>query len=641
MNKITDIEIKKANKEKLLKGIFISLLDIISLMCAFGIALIARFDFSVKAIENVYLNPFLKIMPVFVACAITVFFAFKLYHSVWSFVSINEMQRLAMAWVVLIVPAMIIQLFWFRMPRSFWFFGFILGFIATSGIRISYRLLRILYTRFFEDAVKENVMIIGAGSAGRMLLRDIKSGLQMRVMCFIDDNFSKRNHYLEGVKIVGGREEIENAVKRYKIDKIIFAIPSADINSRKEILGICKDTGIKTQTLPGIYQLLDGKVNVSRLRDIDLNDLLGREQIRINNEEVHKMLEKKVVMVTGGGGSIGSELCYQIGKESPSLLIIFDIYENNAYEIQQKLRRELPGLNFITLIGSVRNKSRINDVISCYKPDIIFHAAAHKHVPLMEDSPNEAIKNNVMGTLKTAEAAVKYGVKKFVLISTDKAVNPTNIMGASKKLCEMIIELMNAESDTEFVAVRFGNVLGSNGSVIPLFRKQIQDGGPVTVTDERITRFFMTIPEAVSLVLQAGTFAKGGEIFVLDMGSPVKIVDMARNLIKLSGFTPDEDIKIVFTGLRPGEKLYEVPLMKEEGLADTENNLIHIGKPLEFDHELFKKQLKELDMAAKSETRDMKRMVEKIVPGYIPEIRPTARQIFEQHNLNDLPLDED
>lgn len=641
MNNISDIAIKKANTEKILKGIFIAILDIISLFCAFGIALIARFDFSIKTVENKYLNPFLQIMPVFIICAILIFFLLKLYHSVWSFVSINEMQRIVAAWVVLIVPAMGIQIFWFKMPRSFWFFGFILGFIATSGIRISYRLLRILYTKFFEGKVKENIMIIGAGSAGRMLLRDIKSGTQMRVMCFIDDNPSKKNHYLEGIKIVGGREEIERSVERYNIDKIIFAIPSANASVRKEILEMCKDTGVKTQTVPGIYQLLDGEVKVSKLRDIDLNDLLGREQIYINNKEVHKMIEKKVVMVTGGGGSIGSELCYQIGKESPSFLIIFDIYENNAYEIQQKLRRELPGLNFVTLIGSVRNKSRINDVISCYKPDIIFHAAAHKHVPLMEDSPNEAIKNNVMGTLKTAEAAVKYGVKKFVLISTDKAVNPTNIMGASKKLCEMIIELMDAESDTEFVAVRFGNVLGSNGSVIPLFRKQIQEGGPVTVTDERITRFFMTIPEAVSLVLQAGTFAKGGEIFVLDMGSPVKIVDMARNLIKLSGFIPDEDIKIVFTGLRPGEKLYEVPLMKEEGLSDTINNLIHIGKPLEFDHKEFKKQLKELDEATKCENRDIKQLVEKIVPGYIPEIRPTARQIFEKRNLNDLPIDED
>lgn len=641
MNKMTDSLTKKANKEKLLKGMFIALMDIVSLVCAFGIALIARFDFSVKAVENIYLNYFLQIVPVFIACAILIFFLFKLYHSVWSFVSINEMQRLVLAWAVLIFPAIIIHFFWLRMPLSFWFFGFILGFIATSGIRISYRLLRIFYTRFFEGKVKENVMIIGAGSAGRMLLREIKGGSHMRVVCFIDDNFSKKNHYLEGVKIIGGRDEIENAVKKYEIDKIIFAIPSADAKSRKEILEICKDTAVKTQTVPGLYQLLDGKVKVSRLRDIDLNDLLGREPIRINSEEVHKMIEKKIVMVTGGGGSIGSELCYQIGKESPSLLIIFDIYENNAYEIQQKLRRELPGLNFITLIGSVRNKSRINDVIACYKPDIIFHAAAHKHVPLMEDSPNEAIKNNVMGTLKTAEAAVKYGVKKFVLISTDKAVNPTNIMGASKKLCEMIIELMDAESETEFVAVRFGNVLGSNGSVIPLFRKQIQEGGPVTVTDERITRFFMTIPEAVSLVLQAGAFAKGGEIFVLDMGKPVKIVDMARNLIKLSGFVPDEDIKIVFTGLRPGEKLYEVPLMKEEGLSDTENNLIHIGKPLKFDYEQFKNQLKELDRAAKSETRDMKRMVEKIVPGYIPEIRPTARQIFEKENEIDLSMDDD
>ena len=409
-------------------------------------------------------------------------------------------------------------------------------------------------------------------------------------------------------------------MKRYKINRIIYAIPATTGKNRKDILNICKEAkGCKLQTIPGLYQLVNGEVSVSRLRNVEISDLLGRAQVKVNNSEILSSIEGKVVMVTGGGGSIGSELCRQIATANPKQLIIFDIYENNAYEIQQELLRTHKNLNMITLIGSVRNTNRINEVMEKYHPDIVYHAAAHKHVPLMEDSPNEAIKNNVIGTYKTAQAAVAYGVKKFVLISTDKAVNPTNIMGASKRLCEMVVQMMNRRTSTDFVAVRFGNVLGSNGSVIPLFKKQIAEGGPVTVTDKNIIRYFMTIPEAVSLVLQASYYAKGGEIFVLDMGDPVRIDDMARNLIRLSGFEPDVDIPIVYTGLRPGEKLYEELLMDEEGLQSTENELIHIGHPIEMDDDWFMEKLDELDEASKQESGEIKKIVEEIVPTYHPK----------------------
>jgi len=415
---------------------------------------------------------------------------------------------------------------------------------------------------------------------------------------------------------VGNRDDIPAMVERYKISKIIFAIPSASAKTRKEILDICSTTGCEVQTLPGIYQMVNGDVSVSKLRNVDPQDLLGREPIRVNTDEIVGYVSGKVVLVTGGGGSIGSELCRQIARANPAQLIILDIYENSAYDIQMELQRNYPELNLLVLIGSVRNTNRVNQIMSLYHPDLIFHAAAHKHVPLMEDSPNEAIKNNVMGTYKMAQAAAKYGVKRFVLISTDKAVNPTNIMGASKRLCEMVVQMMNRQSETEFVAVRFGNVLGSNGSVIPLFKKQIEAGGPVTVTHPDIIRYFMTIPEAVSLVLQAGYYAKGGEIFILDMGEPVKIDTMARNMIRLSGYEPDVDIKVEYTGLRPGEKLYEELLMKEEGLQETDNKLIHIGKPIVMDDEKFMEQLDRLAKASKMEVSNMKDIVAEIVPTY-------------------------
>ena len=440
--------------------------------------------------------------------------------------------------------------------------------------------------------------------------------LNTKVCCIIDYNPNKKGRVLEGVPIVGNRYDIVDKVKEYKITRIIYAIPATTGANRKAILNLCKDTGCKMQTIPGVYQLLNEEVSVTKLRDVEITDLLGRAQVKVNNDEILHVLKNQVVMVTGGGGSIGSELCRQIAKAEPRTLIIFDIYENNAYDIQQELRRKYPALHLETLIGSVRNTRRVNSVIEKYRPAVIFHAAAHKHVPLMEDSPNEAIKNNVEGTYKVAQAAAKYGVKKFVLISTDKAVNPTNIMGASKRLCEMVVQMMNRQSDTDFVAVRFGNVLGSNGSVIPLFKKQIAEGGPVTVTDTRIIRYFMTIPEAVSLVLQAAYYAHGGEIFVLDMGEPVKIDDMARNLIRLSGYVPDEDIKIEYTGLRPGEKLYEELLMDEEGMTETENELIFIGKPIEMDDEDFREKLKLLDEASRMESDKIKEFVSEIVPTY-------------------------
>ena len=465
--------------------------------------------------------------------------------------------------------------------------------------------------------------IIGACAAGRSLVSEFNSSKFMkgRAVCVIDDNPAKRHQLLCGCPVVGSRKEIPEMARRYNGSRIIFAIPSASAQTRQDILKICATTRCRIQTVPCIYQLVNGEVNITKLKDVDVHDLLGRESVEVDMQQIDNFVSDKVVMVTGGGGSIGSELCRQIARLGPRQLIIFDIYEINAYDIQLERRHKYPDLDLQVLIGSVRSYSRLDSVLHTYKPQIVFHAAAHKHVPLMEDSPNEAIKNNVFGTYNMAKASAAHAVEKFVLISTDKAVNPTNIMGASKRMCEMVVQMMNRQSDTEFVAVRFGNVLGSNGSVIPLFKKQIEAGGPVTVTHPDIIRYFMTIPEAVSLVLQAGYYAKGGEIFILDMGEPVRIDDMARNLIRLSGYEPDVDIKVEYTGLRPGEKLYEELLMKEEGLQDTDNKLIHIGKPIEMDDELFKKQLERLDKAYRAEVTYMKALVAEIVPTYHPDAK--------------------
>lgn len=602
--------------------LLIVLLDIVCVAFSFFLALWFRFDLSISRIPANYLTCWQTTIPIWCAISIVVFAIFQLYNSVWSFVSENELFRMILAHICLfIIGFFCIFIFDIRMPRSYYFIGFLLSFLSTTALRFSYRFLRrmkLVFERGTEEKKIDRIMIIGAGEAGRMLIREFAHSqfLSGRVVCLIDDNPSKFRKMLSGVRIVGNRYDIPEMVKKYDVNKIIYAIPSGSAKVRKEILQICSTTKCEVQTIPGMYQLINEDVSVSKLKKVEIQDLLGREPIQINIDEIRKYISGKVIMVTGGGGSIGSELCRQIAKSNPKQLLIFDIYENNAYDIQMELKRKYPALDLVVLIGSVRNTARLDVVLGKYRPEIVFHAAAHKHVPLMEDSPNEAIKNNVFGTYKMAQAAVKYGVKKFVLISTDKAVNPTNIMGASKRLCEMVVQMMNRESDTEFVAVRFGNVLGSNGSVIPLFEKQIAEGGPVTVTHPDITRFFMTIPEAVSLVLQAGYYAKGGEIFVLDMGEPVKIDSMARDLIRLSGYEPDVDIPIVYTGLRPGEKLYEELLMEEEGLQDTENKLIHIGKPIEMDDEKFKEQLKRLEAAYKTEADNMKDLVAEIVPTY-------------------------
>ena len=607
------------------RAVILVFVDVLSISASYFAALMLRFDFIYSNIPSEYLEGYIRSLPYWLIVTVATFYILRLYHSVWSFAGVSELIRMVAAYLILIPfyvgGCLVMDL---SMPRSFYFIGYIVSFCLTIGVRFSYRLLRAYLERVRSiGSPKERVMIIGGGSAGQILIREFLNShwLNTKVCCVVDDNPYKKGKLINGVTIEGDRHDIPALVEKHHIDRIIFAIPTASVQERKEILNICKECGCKLQTIPGIYQLVNEEVSVSKLRDVEITDLLGREQLQVNNDEILKMISQKTVLVTGGGGSIGSELCRQIASADPGCLVIFDIYENNAYAIQQELIRNYPGLNLVTLIGSVRNKNRIRYVMKTYRPDVVFHAAAHKHVPLMEDSPNEAIKNNVLGTYKTAVAAAKYGVKKFVLISTDKAVNPTNIMGASKRLCEMVVQMMNRKSpDTDFVAVRFGNVLGSNGSVIPLFKQQIAAGGPVTVTDKRIIRYFMTIPEAVSLVLQASYYAKGGEIFVLDMGEPVKIDDMARNLIRLSGYTPDVDIKIVYTGLRPGEKLYEELLMDEEGLQETENKMIHIGKPIDMDDAWFEQKLKELDKASYDEVSDMKRIVAQIIPTYRPDL---------------------
>ena len=616
--------VKKITRAGRKRKLFLMALDVMTICFAYFFALLLRFDFTYSHIvenKDNYISGFLHLMPIWIVMTLLVFAACRLYRSLWRQASVAELESIVLAYLILVpIYYGIVKISGIPMPRSFYIMGYILNFCLSAGVRFSYRLLRFVAMHATaRDRKGDRVMVIGAGSAGQMLIKEMQNSdkLNTRVCCVIDDNPSKKGKMIEGVEIVGNRYDIVNQAKKYKITRIAYAIPNSSAEERSMILNMCKETHCKLQIVPGMYQLLNDEVNVSRLRDVEVTDLLGREQVKVNNEEIFADLAGKVVLVTGGGGSIGSELCRQIARANPRQLIIFDVYENNAYAIQQELKRELPELNLETLIGSVRNTNRINSVMATYRPDIVFHAAAHKHVPLMEDSPNEAIKNNAIGTYKTASAAVACGVKKFVLISTDKAVNPTNIMGASKRLCEMVVQMMDRQSpNTNFVAVRFGNVLGSNGSVIPLFKKQIAEGGPVTVTDKRIIRYFMTIPEAVSLVLQASYYAKGGEIFVLEMGDPVKIDDMARNLIRLSGYTPDVDIKIVYTGLRPGEKLYEEMLMDEEGLQETDNKLIHIGKPIEMDDAWFREKLEELNEASKEESDRIRELVSEIVPTY-------------------------
>ena len=625
--------------------------DFIAVIVSFGIALWLRFDCKVTSVEPQYLTTYTKTIIIYALFCLVVFWFLRLYKSIWRFASYSELLRVILATVVTgVIYTGSLLVFNLHMPVSYYVIGITVQFIATLGIRFFYRFVLLLRGRTNNEVQKKNVMIVGAGSAGQMLFRDIKHSIETNetVACFIDDNPNKWDRYIDDVPVFGSRDHILEAVDKFKIEKIYVAVPSANPQDKRDILRVCNETSCELMNLPGMYQLYTGQVSVSKMKKVQIEDLLGRDPIKPNMDEVFAYVRNKVVLITGVG-SIGSELARQIASHNPKQLILFDVYENNAYDIQLELRKKYPNLDLVTLIGSVRDSRKMFDLFKKYRPQIVYHAAAHKHVPLMEDSPCESIKNNAMGTYKTAYAAMVHGCEKFVLISTDKAVNPTNIMGASKRLCEMIIQAFAAKikdgkayeipqlftheedkiekpeikealktTQTEFVAVRFGNVLGSNGSVIPIFKRQIEAGGPVTVTHPDIIRYFMTIPEAVSLVLLAGTYAHGGEIFVLDMGEPVKITTLARNLIRLSGYTPDVDIKLEFTGLRPGEKLYEEKLMAEEGLKKTKNDLIHIGCPIPFDINEFLGELDGLLDAAYRNEDDMKERVQKIVSTYHP-----------------------
>ena len=673
---------------------YLIIYDVIAVNFSYFFGLWLRFDLHFSKIPQQYIDSYLKFAPFYTVFVLVVFYALHLYKSLWRFASFSELNRILASTVITTVFHTVgITLFVYRMPISYYMAGAAMQFALVTAVRFIYRYITLERTRRerYENSL-HNVMVIGAGAAGQVILKELNSSAEVvsKPCCVIDDNPNKWNRFIEGVPIVGGRDSIMEAVKKYKIDQILVAMPTASPKDKRDILNICKETHCELKSLPGIFQLTNGEVLLSRMKAVAVEDLLGRDPIKVNMEEIFQYIKGKTILVTGGGGSIGSELCRQIAGHEPKLLIIFDVYENNAYDIEQELKRKYKDkLNLVVLIGSVRDSRRINMVFEKYRPDIVYHAAAHKHVPLMETSPNESIKNNVVGTYKTAYAALKYGTQRFVLISTDKAVNPTSIMGASKRLCEMVIQSMDAISRegridllpflhahankkidgqvvhdpvdhmavdclghgnekscaaeaalsgnsgsrerTQFVAVRFGNVLGSNGSVIPLFKKQIESGGPVTVTHPDIVRYFMTIPEAVSLVMQAGTYAKGGEIFILDMGEPVKIDTLARNLIKLSGYEPEIDIPLAYTGLRPGEKLFEEKLMAEEGMLKTANKLIHIGKPIPFDNCVFLSQLEELAKASYENSDRIVEMVEEIVTTFHPVgDQPTGEEVVRK-----------
>lgn len=629
-------------------SILLAVYDIMAVNVSYFLALLFRFDGFFSQIPDYYVRAYVKFIPIYTILCLVIFYASKMYQSVWQYASFNELARTCIgSTVASLLHILLITVIYYRMPISYYLWGSCFQMILLVAARFSYRFLLLEIRRVRSSDGSHNVMVIGAGGAGQTIIRSIVRNRLSgdKVVCIIDDNPNKWNRYIDGIPIVGGRDDIMYFVEKYDIDKIYIAIPSASKENKRDIINICSETNCVLKNLPDFYQYANTDINIGSLRDVSVEDLLGRESLRTDMSDVFEMIKGKTILVTGGGGSIGSELCRQIAAHQPERLIIFDIYENNAYAIQQELREKYPEMELTVLIGSVRDSRRLEYVFKKYHPDIVYHAAAHKHVPLMEDSPCEAIKNNVVGTYKTAYAAMINNCKRFVLISTDKAVNPTNIMGASKRLCEMVIQAFDrcvkngdmssistlhihpraaaAEPEgklrTEFVAVRFGNVLGSNGSVVPLFKQQIERGGPLTVTHPDIVRYFMTIPEAVSLVLLAGAYAHGGEIFVLDMGSPVKIDTLARNLIKLSGLVPDVDIKIEYTGLRPGEKLYEEKLMAEEGLKRTPNKLIHIGNPIPFDTAEFRAQLEELMTAAYDNDDDIRTIVEKMVPTYIPK----------------------
>lgn len=610
------------NQFLIIKRILLVAYDIIAVVAAGLLALFIRFEGNYAAIPKEYVVKSLQYIPVIIIVTAIVFYWFRLYSSLWTFAGAPELINITFACALSALAQMTVMvLFDVRMPRSYYILYGVALWMLVFLSRFSYRGIRTLIKRQESGAATSRVMIVGAGAAGNLLVKEIRNSnhVSKRVVCIIDDDKSKEGSYLHGVKVMGNRQNIPELVKQCRIDEIIIAMPSAPAKEIKEILDVCKETGCDLKRLPGVYQLVNGEVGISKLKEVDVNDLLGREPVKVDLSAIMNYVAGKVVLVTGGGGSIGSEICRQVAGHNPKMLVLVDIYENTTYDIQNELKNRFPDLNLVVLIASVRNTKRMDMIFETYRPDIVYHAAAHKHVPLMEDSPNEAVKNNVLGTWKVVQAADKWKVKRFVMISTDKAVNPTNIMGATKRICEMIIQTYNSRSRTEFVAVRFGNVLGSNGSVIPLFKRQIEQGGPVTVTHPDIIRYFMTIPEAVSLVLQAGAYAKGGEIFVLDMGEPVKIADLARNLILLSGHKPGEDIQIIYTGLRPGEKLYEEMLMHEEGLQDTENKLIHIGKPIKMDEDHFMMQLENLKDYVVQEPTDIRNWVKEIVPTYHPQ----------------------
>ena len=649
---------KKFNKMKKIEhwqviAMLLMLYDFVAVVVSYYLALWVRFDCKFSQIETQYLQAYYKSILIYAAFCVILSGCVRLYKSIWRFASYMELQRVITVTAVSSISYIaVMTAFVERMPASYYIIGIMCQFSLTLGIRFSYRFILLLRGRKNKNVHEKKVMLIGAGAAGQMIFRDIKGAKETneRVVCFIDDNSNKWDRYIDGVPVFGGRDRIMEAVEVFGVEKIYVAVPSAKPEDKRDIIQVCSETQCEIMSLPGMYQFYTGEVSVSKMKKIQIEDLLGRDPIKPDMTEVFDYVKGKVVLITGVG-SIGSELARQIASHQPKHLVLFDIYENNAYDIQLELKKKYPALKLDTLIGSVRDSRKIFQVFEKYRPEIVYHAAAHKHVPLMEDSPCEAVKNNAMGTYKTAYAAMSHGCEKFVLISTDKAVNPTNIMGASKRLCEMIIQAFAAKikegkayevpqlftheakdlltapevvealktAKTEFVAVRFGNVLGSNGSVIPLFKKQIEAGGPVTVTHPDIIRYFMTIPEAVSLVLLAGTYAQGGEIFVLDMGEPVKIVTLARNLIRLSGYTPDVDIALQFTGLRPGEKLFEEKLMAEEGLKKTKNDLIHIGCPIPFDVEEFLEQLEGLLEAAYKNKDDMKERVAKVVSTYHQE----------------------
>ena len=616
-------ETKKDRMQLLVRRFFLFLTDTFLLNACVYLSLIMRFDVGIVSIEPQYTSNYVENMLPYTIISLLIFWGFRLYHSLWQYASIAEVYRIAEACITVeIVHYVCNRIVGNMLPRSCYFNAAIYLIIAICASRFMYRMIRTILNKYRNIKTSNNVMIIGAGEATNVIMREIQSSSYLansHIACIIDDDRRKVGKYIRGVKVVGTRDKIKDAAKLYDIDEIIFSIPSASNEVKRDILNICKETDCTLKILPGVYQMVDGEININSIRNVDVLDLLGRDPIEVDIESIMGYVKDKVIMVTGGGGSIGSELCRQLVSHKPKQLIIFDIYQNNAYDIQQELKINYPDANVVTLIGSIRNVSRLESVFAQYKPDIVYHAAAHKHVPLMEVSPDEAVKNNVVGTWNVAKMADKYGVKKFVMISTDKAVNPTNVMGATKRICEMIVQTYNEISKTDFVAVRFGNVLGSNGSVIPLFKKQIEAGGPVTVTDPNIIRYFMTIPEAVSLVLQAGAYAKGGEIFILDMGEPVKIDDLAKNLIRLSGYTLGIDMEIKYTGLRPGEKLYEELLMKEEGLQETDNKLIHIGKPIEFDKKNFFDNLEKLKNEAYAENGNIRDLLRSVVGTYHPE----------------------